>query len=230
MQTLYLHASILGRVPGHVAFEDVAIHFSQEEWGLLDEAQRLLYHDVMMENVALLSSVGCWHRAQDEEVPSDQGDSVEESQVRTPKPDPSTQKAEPHETCDPLLKDILHLVECDEMYPDQRLYICGKNLYQCQMDQVGNKLSRRDEGRPLFVMNGSIHRAEGTFTCSEDEIPLKSGFVPCKKCERPPPPQSLDTPCQRPPLRCRGQFPEAQGTENYITQKAQRRASAALDQ
>ncbi|XP_039736499.1 zinc finger protein 547-like isoform X1 [Pteropus medius] len=158
---------LMDSVQGHVAFEDVAIHFSQEEWGLLDEAQRLLYHDVMMENVALLSSVGCWHRAQDEEVPSDQGDSVEESQVRTPKPDPSTQKAEPHETCDPLLKDILHLVECDEMYPDQRLYICGKNLYQCQMDQVGNKLSRRDEGRPLFVMNGSIHRAEGTFTCSE---------------------------------------------------------------
>lgn len=43
---------------GRVVFEDVAIHFSQEEWGLLDEAQRLLYHHVMMENVALLSSVG----------------------------------------------------------------------------------------------------------------------------------------------------------------------------
>lgn len=39
-------------------FEDVAIYFSQDEWGLLDEAQRLLYHAVMMENFALLSSVG----------------------------------------------------------------------------------------------------------------------------------------------------------------------------
>ncbi|EHB05281.1 Zinc finger protein 154 [Heterocephalus glaber] len=42
---------------GSVTFDDVAIHFSWDEWHLLDEAQRCLYHDVMMENLALITSL-----------------------------------------------------------------------------------------------------------------------------------------------------------------------------
>uniref|UniRef100_K7E353 Uncharacterized protein n=2 Tax=Monodelphis domestica TaxID=13616 RepID=K7E353_MONDO len=43
---------------GSIAFKDVAVDFTQEEWCLLDHSQKELYLEVMLENVQNLCSVG----------------------------------------------------------------------------------------------------------------------------------------------------------------------------
>ncbi|XP_014391459.1 PREDICTED: zinc finger protein 211-like [Myotis brandtii] len=60
-----------------VTFEDIALYFSREEWSLLDDGQRQLYLNVMLENFELLSSLGLFL------VPSTVGPCLQSLRVHT---------------------------------------------------------------------------------------------------------------------------------------------------
>ncbi|XP_045431962.1 zinc finger protein 547-like [Pipistrellus kuhlii] len=68
-----------------MTFEDIALYFSREEWSLLDEDQRQLYLNVMLENFELVSSLGCCCGAENVEASTEENNSVRVSQARNPK-------------------------------------------------------------------------------------------------------------------------------------------------
>ncbi|ELK31345.1 Zinc finger protein interacting with ribonucleoprotein K [Myotis davidii] len=139
-------------------FEDVAVAFSQEESGLLDEVQRHLYCDVMLEVFALVASVGCCHKMDNEEAYSDQSVSVQgESRVRASKTAPATQKSHSStKGCqwgDPA-KQCFFSDAC------VRDFCFSENPHQQQKDVSGETSCKEAMDGPSFVTRCSFYFSE----------------------------------------------------------------------
>lgn len=126
-------------------------------------------------SISLFSGYLC--SIENEKEPSGQSVSLERvPQIRTPKPDPSVQKAHHCEVCVPIMEYILYLTEYQGTHTGQKLntcVACGKqlcfsaNLHQHQNQHSGRKPYSKDMDRASFVKSYRSHSSGKPFTCGE---------------------------------------------------------------
>nr|KAF6283575.1 zinc finger protein 551 [Pipistrellus kuhlii] len=190
-----------GDRPEDVNFEDVAIGFSQEEWGLLGEAQRRLYCDVMLEAFALVSSVGCWHKTEQEDTCSDETVSVQmESTVMASQTAPPAQRTHPCPRCFSVLKVILHLTKSQAAHLEQKAsfgdtcvrdFCSDANHHPQQRDVCGEKPWKEGMDGASFVTRCtfSIPGEPSTTREAGKDWPASSGLLQPQASLNPEEPQ-----------------------------------------
>ncbi|XP_049755962.1 zinc finger protein 416-like [Elephas maximus indicus] len=131
----------------------------------------------MLENFAIIASLGCWH-GQGEEMEASPEHSVSMGllPVWTPQAGLSTQKTHPCERCVSVLNNILHLAQHEATNPGQKPYLGGvcvrafwlnANLPQHQKHHSGEKPFTRDVDRNLFVKDCRLQASGQPFACGE---------------------------------------------------------------
>ncbi|XP_070258375.1 zinc finger protein 211-like isoform X1 [Myotis yumanensis] len=156
-----------------VTFEDIALYFSREEWSLLDEGQRQLYLNVMLDNFELISSQGCCCGAEDVEEPTEQKVSVRVSQASIPKLPLSSQESHPCERCGLVLGNIFHLTELQGIQLGQILLRCGacaQGFYfstKFHQQHVREQTFIRDVDRISLANSCNFQVSQNHVTCGE---------------------------------------------------------------
>ncbi|XP_045431936.1 zinc finger protein 547-like isoform X12 [Pipistrellus kuhlii] len=156
-----------------VTLEDIALYFSREEWSLLDEGQRQLYLNVMLENFELVSSLGCCCGTENVEVPMKQKVSVRVSQARNRELALTSQKSHPCGSCGLVLRRIFHLTELQGTQHGQiqlRCGACAKQFYfsaKFQQHHVRENTFIRGVERMSFAKIYNFNVSQNHVTCGE---------------------------------------------------------------
>ncbi|XP_073423377.1 uncharacterized protein [Dendrobates tinctorius] len=167
-------------------FDDIAVYFSSEEWGSLEESQKELYRQVMMDNYQTYTSgqrnkkpklISCLERGKDPSITS-RGRHVKPSDASNNRKDELNTSLF---TPDGLTVEGIHLL--DDLKED--LHISLKEDSVTTKRQYNFRNRERVEYSEFFDDEiRELKRRKGVrVKFSSDEIePKISGFYPCSEC------------------------------------------------